>query len=190
MGYTSLNYFDVLFRRAVCVSVHCTHWEQCIQRAFHSDLKPARQLSTCNQWVGIPYRRHFRKQTHRTNWSVLWNHESELEGHDCLLYCIKCSFHLSHINDIAVNWVEVADPWCIKSALDGFKTVWCVGLGDECEEVFLQAFLLRRKHMTQCISLVHADTLPGTPYLVIQSMYWHLNCQARLLAGKDLWQLL
>ena len=28
--------------------------------SFQSDLKPARQLSTCNQWAGIPYRRHFR----------------------------------------------------------------------------------------------------------------------------------
>ena len=27
---------------------------------FQSDLKPARQLSTCDQWAGIPYRRHFR----------------------------------------------------------------------------------------------------------------------------------
>ena len=46
---------------SVYVSVHCTYREQCIQRAFHSDLKPARQLSTCNQWAGIPYRRHFRR---------------------------------------------------------------------------------------------------------------------------------
>ena len=28
--------------------------------SFPPDLKPARQLSTCNQWAGIPYRRHFR----------------------------------------------------------------------------------------------------------------------------------
>ena len=28
--------------------------------SFLPDLKPARQLSTCNQWAGIPYRRHFR----------------------------------------------------------------------------------------------------------------------------------
>ena len=57
MGKASLNYFDALFRRAVCVSVH---WEQCIQWAFSPDLKPARQLSTCNQWAGIPYCRHFK----------------------------------------------------------------------------------------------------------------------------------
>ena len=60
MGDAFLNYFDALFRRAVCVSVHCSHWEQCIQRSFPPDLKPARQLSTCNQWAGIPYRWHFR----------------------------------------------------------------------------------------------------------------------------------
>ena len=28
--------------------------------SFPPDLKPARQLSTCNQWAGIPYRWHFR----------------------------------------------------------------------------------------------------------------------------------
>ena len=60
MGDAFLNYFDALFRRAICVSVHCSHWEQCIQRSFPPDLKPTRQLSTCNQWAGIPYRQHFR----------------------------------------------------------------------------------------------------------------------------------
>ena len=74
MGDASLNYFDAHFRHAVCVSVHCTRWEQCIQRAFPPDLKPARQLSTCNQWGGIPYRRHFRKEIRyckSTNFGVL-----------------------------------------------------------------------------------------------------------------------
>ena len=57
MGDASLNYFDALFRH---LSVSASTENNAFSWAFPPDLKPARQLSTCNQWAGIPYRRHFR----------------------------------------------------------------------------------------------------------------------------------
>ena len=107
MGDASLNYFDALFRRAVCVSVH---WEQCIQRAFPPDLKPARQLSTCNQWAGIPYCRHFRKRVKA--------------------YRIKLQLlQLWYPDDFTTTYPVYGKP-CINDALDvaqNYKFTCCCG---------------------------------------------------------------
>ena len=100
MGDAPLNYFDALFRRAVCVSVH---WEQCIQRAFPPDLKPARQLSTCNQWAGTPYRRHFRKETN----------EIRLKFNSPKHCCVITLFLRTSINFMWINKSKFGTQWII-----------------------------------------------------------------------------